>query len=337
MRYQDQAVDWSDLRALRGDPPGLAGTDPERRAVFAAALEQAEQFLRAASGRAYATKPVLLFYALSQSGRAICAARAGEPWRIHGHGAKAPTADPIARTTVDPKKGALTAVAEATGSELWEGPVTLGELWASLPELYWRPLDTDAAVCQPLERDADAYTDDGAHQREALQGPLTLFSSRLGLRIDVRANEDDAQRGARVQELLSHYPRAQRATIGGSRSLSDTEQILWLTWPDDRNVERVFLDPEIYTESWGNLLYLRPGLGANAAVPSPLVTWWGVLLALSQLARYEPVAWREALDVDRSPTGHALETALDLAEARLPALVLDAITTDSSRAVGSAL
>jgi hypothetical protein len=62
---------WSVLRGLRANPPGRAAEDDRRRSVFAASLEQAEQFLSAAVDVGHATKPVQLFYALSQAGRAI--------------------------------------------------------------------------------------------------------------------------------------------------------------------------------------------------------------------------------------------------------------------------
>jgi hypothetical protein len=55
------------LRALRHDPPGYA-KQGARRATFQSALEQCEQFLGAASDTGYATRPVQLFYALSQAG-----------------------------------------------------------------------------------------------------------------------------------------------------------------------------------------------------------------------------------------------------------------------------
>jgi hypothetical protein len=119
-------------------PPGSAGLIDARRVVFAAALEQAEQFLTAASAVGYATKPVQLFYALSQAGRAIAAVRADEPWEIAGHGARVKTSPGISGTTVrvdTSERGALGLVARATRSELWEGPVSLGSLWGSLPEL----------------------------------------------------------------------------------------------------------------------------------------------------------------------------------------------------------
>ena len=58
-----------DLRALRYDPPGYA-KQGARRTTFQSALEQCEQFLAAARDAGYATRPVQLFYGLSQAGRA---------------------------------------------------------------------------------------------------------------------------------------------------------------------------------------------------------------------------------------------------------------------------
>jgi hypothetical protein len=60
------------LRALRHAPPGFAGHGA-RRTLFQSSLEQCEQFLAAARDTGYATRPVQLFYALSQAGRAIVA------------------------------------------------------------------------------------------------------------------------------------------------------------------------------------------------------------------------------------------------------------------------
>jgi len=78
------------VRALRANPPGLAATDPKRRAVFGAALEQFEQLLGAAEVSGPASAPLPLFYALSQAGRAIAAARLPDHqrWDFTGHGLK---------------------------------------------------------------------------------------------------------------------------------------------------------------------------------------------------------------------------------------------------------
>lgn len=66
------------LRALRHAPPGHA-KQGARRAMFQSSLEQCEQFLAAAGDTGYATRPVQLFYALSQAGRAIVARSGGSP------------------------------------------------------------------------------------------------------------------------------------------------------------------------------------------------------------------------------------------------------------------
>ncbi len=79
---------WRGLRSLRYQPPAYA-TGGGRRSMFRASLEQCEQFLAAAEGAGYATRPVHLFYALSQGSRALVAAspRIGnQQWRATGHG-----------------------------------------------------------------------------------------------------------------------------------------------------------------------------------------------------------------------------------------------------------
>ncbi len=89
---------WQTLRLFRSTPPALARGDAERTAVFMA-LEQSEQLMRAAEPVGHAARPLLLFYSLSQAGRAIAAARLeGDAWRLADHGLKvkdAPTGDPL--------------------------------------------------------------------------------------------------------------------------------------------------------------------------------------------------------------------------------------------------
>jgi YaaC-like Protein len=73
--------------------PSLASTAAglcrgKRTGVFVSALEQAEQLMNAAAAVGPAASPLLLFYAVSQAGRAIAAARLDDPWRLAGHGLK---------------------------------------------------------------------------------------------------------------------------------------------------------------------------------------------------------------------------------------------------------
>src|SRR4051812_898106 len=74
---------------IRHSPPGAASRG-DKKAVFVAAVEQAEQFFTAADAVGSATKPVLLFYALSQASRSIAAASVSarqDQWRLGGgHG-----------------------------------------------------------------------------------------------------------------------------------------------------------------------------------------------------------------------------------------------------------
>lgn len=71
--------------------------------------------------------------------------------------------------------------------------------------------------------------------------------------------------------------------------------------------------------------YLRPAVGGKAP-PSILMTWWAVLYALSQLARYEPAVWMDVINPDASVLTVPIEDGLRLAQASLPKMVYQAIT-----------
>ncbi|MGW9316795.1 YaaC family protein [Streptomyces albidoflavus] len=63
---------WERLRASRSSRPGRA-SGGARAKTYATALEQAQQMFRAAEGVGPQTRPLLVFYGLSQAGRAIAA------------------------------------------------------------------------------------------------------------------------------------------------------------------------------------------------------------------------------------------------------------------------
>ena len=132
---------WREIRALRSAPPGLAD-EPERRAVFGAALQQSQELMAAAEQVGFASKPLPLFYSLSQAGRAITAARmAGSTWEIRGHGLRIGLAgDDVSLATVTPTpfedgSDAYGLVSAATGSEVLATRVTLAQVWASMPDV----------------------------------------------------------------------------------------------------------------------------------------------------------------------------------------------------------
>jgi len=92
VRFREERDIWSDLRSTRYSPPDEAGNDDERRATYVSALQQAEELFRAARSVGPASRPLLLFYGMSQAGRAIAAASVrvqSSDWTLSGHGIKA--------------------------------------------------------------------------------------------------------------------------------------------------------------------------------------------------------------------------------------------------------
>src|ERR1700729_4560762 len=65
---------WRSVRHRRAEPPALAGQADDRRQVFQSGLAQAEELWDAAAVAGPASRPLPLFYCISQAGRAVCAA-----------------------------------------------------------------------------------------------------------------------------------------------------------------------------------------------------------------------------------------------------------------------
>ncbi|MFF2564855.1 YaaC family protein [Kitasatospora sp. NPDC058060] len=65
--------------------------------------------------------------------------------------------------------------------------------------------------------------------------------------------------------------------------------------------------------------------GTGSGALHPLLAWWTVLHALSNLARYQPVRWSEHIAVDTSKVAVAIEVLLDEAVTVVPDLIRHAI------------
>jgi hypothetical protein len=74
-------------------------------------------------------------------------------------------------------------------------------------------------------------------------------------------------------------------------------------------------------------VYVRPAVDGKPP-PSILMSWWAVLYALSQLARYEPATWAAFISPDRSALTVPIEAALRHGERILPRLVVHALGGD---------
>ncbi len=76
---------WYHLRASRAHPPGLCAADESRRQIYVAAMEQFEELIEASDRVSAASRPLTIYYALAQAGKAIVAAHSpGDPPRRHG-------------------------------------------------------------------------------------------------------------------------------------------------------------------------------------------------------------------------------------------------------------
>ena len=122
---------WRHLRALRYEPPGRACRGV-RAEVFGSALEQAQQ-LFAAGAVDYTSRPILVFYGLSQAGRAIaaCATAGGMNDRqLKGHGIEVSNLDqsPVYLTSLL----STTGKAASTNSPRYctRARSRMGPLWA---------------------------------------------------------------------------------------------------------------------------------------------------------------------------------------------------------------
>jgi hypothetical protein len=324
-----------DLRALRYDPPGHA-KQGARRTTFQSALEQCEQFQAAAHAAGYATRPVQLFYALSQAGRAIVAAspRIGnQAWRASGHGLTANTnaASAADVTVTATKAGLFPAVAAALELEALvpDEPIALRELWPLLPESGLVPLTTDAMLPVLL------FSQQG--------WPDAVFSEAEINWIPRHVKDLYGEDPARVKEHLDHYPALREATLRPSAPMGRLEWTsadpglgLRVEWRDESLIgSRPVLFPARKTvNDLGVASYrsaddfvITPAMGSMATGLHPILAWWAALLALSSLARYEPATWSKIVDIDRSAEANAIEHLLDQAIDSVPAAALHMLTT----------
>ncbi|MES4909427.1 MULTISPECIES: YaaC family protein [unclassified Streptomyces] len=328
---------WERLRASRWNPPGRAGTG-SRRKTYAAALEQTEQMFRAAAVVGPATRPLQVFYGLSQAGRAIAAAAVtlkGEDWRLVTHGIKASGFDksfPDIEIRTDPSgtHGSFVRVSEVLDSPVWEkDAVRLEDVWDLLPLNLGYPLGgrerptplfaaassihhqdhplLSIPVCDIPDRVIDAGT------REALADFLTAYPAvarhesyvtTRAFNLGAEATPEYTRYDHGGGELVVNWEMPQGSATAAER----LEYLLTMTRP------------------YAGQRYFLPVLTPMSRELHPLMAWWAVLYALSMLARYEPASWVTNISVDNSQHAVSIERLLELAITHLPVLIADTIT-----------
>jgi len=309
---------WYVLRATRVHPPGRAGADAARASTYRAALHQAEELTAAAGAVGPASRPLPLYYAISQAGRAIVAACGEVAEAPPLHGLKAPVvAERIFETVVKPDPpGQFQTVAEAAGSEGLSVDVQLGRLMATIPELVgWPQLhDEWPAALRVWPQEPHNRFDEIA--AEAIVPAAIVFPWQP-------ANRHT------IESILAAYPMRVRP-ISQSEGASLVPTIdgtgVLLHWPRKQGDE----DPLPPAYGPEGRRWIRPAVCDAQDPPSLLMTWWAILYALSMVARYHPVEWVSALNLDASTAAVVLGRALDVALDVLPELVWDTLAARAS-------
>jgi hypothetical protein len=320
------------LQATRHDPPGLASADAARRRRYGSALQQFEELMAAARTCGPASRPLPLFYALRQAGQAITAAyQQAQGGQLQGgHGltvpARSQTLDSI---EVAPNgQGSFQAVADATGSPRITAAVSAAALWASLPEgageLPPGSAHLAALVLFPEDRTGPSaflmLTDRAVAWVFGFPETLGITANRIEF---LRTHLGQYPTANGWESLNPANPPVSRDPVAGWGA-----RLQWrLPQASGSAAERVehllaVVAPRYDRFSTG---WIRPVVGSNHDNPSPLMTWWALLYALSMLARYYPDQWVKMLDLDHSPDAAPLMTILDDALVSGPRLVLGAL------------
>lgn len=325
-----------ELRLARYEPALGAPRDPKRRGTYSAALQQFGELLKAAEVVSYLSRPLPLFYALSQAGRAISAARGVGNWEIEGHGLTLPTSsggqwkertlrlNPRRRKSLkgyESEVDAFSVVSSALASPKPLTAITYEAIFASIPELSRFDLLTVPVALQ-------FYPD------ETISNALVVMTSTVRAvvavpsRIIVQQYHTDLR--AAAAKLLSHYPTAAGWQLPSLPSEERGYHPLGLTWEAGAGSSQFYreqrMDEIAPRYSPEDRRYLLPSLGGSAQPVATLMSWWLLLFGLSMQARYEPAEWAALMDVDISEWAAPLEHALDLALTVLPQLVVEGVS-----------
>jgi hypothetical protein len=318
MRYIgiDSDIERPQIQALRAAPPGLAEGRGARRRVFGAALGQWDALLGASAVVDPAASPILLFYALSQAGRAVCAAyTSGQPWRATGHGLKIGSpGKSIGETIVSPDGGPDTSFAmfcRALQAAPLSEPTTLGALWAANPQI------------ESVEELGGGYPPTLSLSLIG-SGDRSVPSTRATIAGDIAADlpDDTDDAAIKLAQRLADYPGVARGLVVRSHPSRDGEPEVEVGWQDEAgtSIPVDHVAPGLGGPESGG--FLRPGLNKVGDVLPGLPLWWATLLALSSLARYHPEQWGDALNRDKATTAIPIEEALNIGREVLPWLLL---------------
>jgi len=331
------AVAWQMLRTLRANPPGNASKG-DRKETFNAALEQAEQLFGAAANVGPAARPLLVFYGLSQAGRAIAAAALAannDQYRLGGHGIRTGemqglVASGLAALTIENQgRGAFTQIADILDAASLPTTTPLGALWGLLPDNIRFPLP-NAGAKRPVSIQL-APTTIRAHDVPVIvRGvPKALVYSPAQPSTDPSVDVAGwAAERQHVAEFLNEYPSlgdwefsSPAGNPVGLQLENDSARVP-LIWPNPGYAETEQVIVGRHTVAYrGQQRLAFPTVGGSTKPAHPFLLWWSILYALSMLARYEPKVWVNRIRINESNDATAIEYLLDQALILLPELI----------------
>lgn len=314
---------WDLLRLTRSNPPGRARTG-SRSALYRAALQQSEDLMTTAVTTGRAARPLPLFYSVSQAGKAIEACYGVAESKGHGLHLDLRPSSSILRSSVTVTGGRFASVSKCLESKQPSAAVTLDALLASLPGLHGLRPEGARRRRHPARLVAAWHTDE-IHRISGGNYVFLVTDRPIATKTDLHrylsAFPTARKRLKGVPHVGENHDDSAAMTRSNGIECEQVQDSVWLTllcYSNPRELDEAA--PAYRGERW-----LRPGVLPGEAPPSPLMTWWLVLYALSMLARYYPVAWTRALDVNRSPVAVLLEGAMSEAVDVVPYLVLEAV------------
>jgi hypothetical protein len=289
---------------------------------------------RAAEGVGPQTRALLIFYGLSQAGRAIAAAavdlKAPESWKLNGHGIQATAFDKAfaeteLRTEAPGNSGSFVRLSELLDSPVWgKNPVILlGDVWDSLPLAMPYPLSKGDRT-PPLYASTDGIGRD----------PHPLLTVPVG---EIPDRVVDARTRVALDSFLSSYPGTagydSYARNGAGRDVPRYERHIpdngWLNmhWDMGESSSHAARTQRLHsmTRGYARHRYFFPALCGLQRDLHPLMAWWAVLYTLSMLTRYQPAQWADHINIDTAPQATLIEKLLVLAMEQLPTLIADTI------------
>jgi hypothetical protein len=330
---------WRSIRRRRADPP-IKSTEKARIATFRASLEQAEQQFIAAATISYDSRPLNLFYGLSQAGRAVAAASSkasGADWLLEGHGIVARNLDRASSVgdvqlfSSFGEKGSFQRLSRllhspAPAGEHGKGAVPgamstswhVADCWPYLVETQYSAELNPGNLFVPL----GIVLPPTEIARGGVDFPHGASSAEVAF---PRLSRIEAQSRPTPEDFLDHYPTL-RTRTSIDQVWGDYQARLSWVYEDDTT-------PPIWHDSftlYRGQRYAFPGILPTGDELHPLMAWWSVLFALSMLARYQPDRWTKMINVDGNPQATALEYVLDLALSAVPDLIDETLSSVSA-------